>query len=357
MPNSSPPRERTRSKMEAEGPESDSKESLGKRAIRCDKQSPCSNCRSSQITCRSTGAGQKPREPRRRVLISSQYERKIDLVEERLGSIERVLRELKASISGSNTSAVEQLHYQTTPLSGQVTPSTSELRSTTTAALEQHECDPTFEGNSSLAAHSAYASEFLESAVSRSALAMSTPKINAALSTLKQIVNMQDPQSHPSPREVRLPNQRAMPSSGLRDLAMPPIQVVLPLLRKLKDEPPSIFQGFCPFVPPDRLIEKCREVYFATDEYSDATFIIVNGGLFYAFGECSVLEKDPETRESYRRYVKLCHANLETALANLSLLMPARMESIEALTLGPQLACVKPWATIERHQWNTTAKA
>lgn len=75
-------------------------------------------------------------------------------------------------------------------------------------------------------------------------------------------------------------------------------------------------------------------MYFATEEYSDATFIVVNGGLFYIFSEYSYTVKDEETRDNYRKYLKLCHANLETALANLSLLMPARMESIEALTLG-----------------------
>ena len=75
-------------------------------------------------------------------------------------------------------------------------------------------------------------------------------------------------------------------------------------------------------------------MYFATEEYSDATFIVVNGGLFYVFSEYSYTVKDDETRENYRKYLKLCHVNLETALANLSLLMPARMESVEALTLG-----------------------
>ncbi|KAH8434509.1 putative C6 transcription factor [Aspergillus melleus] len=327
--------------MEPEGPESDGKESLGRRAcdqcrarkIRCDKQSPCSNCRSSQIVCRSTGAGQKPREPRRRVLISSQYEKKIDLIEERLGSIEQVLRELRSSMGSFSKSPAEP-YYHATPVSGQATPSTAEFRSNTTAALDQHEADPAFEGNSSLAAHSAYASRFLETAVSRSALQMSTPKMGAALSTLKQMVNMQDNQTSSSAREVRFPNQRAMPNSGLRDLIMPPIQSVLPVLRRLKEDPPTALQGFCPFIPAERLIEKCKEVYFATEEYSDATFIVVNGGLFYVFSEYSYTVKDDETRENYRKYLKLCHANLETALANLSLLMPARMESVEALTLG-----------------------
>jgi hypothetical protein len=115
-----------------------------------------------------------------------------------------------------------------------MTPSASGLAPNVNTALDQHESGTAFEGNSSLAAHSAYASEFLETAVSRSALQMSSPKISAALSTLKQIVNMQDHQAHTSFREARLPHQKAIPSCGLRNLSMPPIQVVLPLLRRIQ---------------------------------------------------------------------------------------------------------------------------
>lgn len=100
------------------------------------------------------------------------------------------------------------------------------------AAIDQGGSSPAFEGNSSLAAHSAYASQFLETAVSQSALQMSSPKIEGALSTLKQIVNMQDQQ--PASRGVRFRHQKAIPRYGLRDLKMPPMQTVVALLRNIK---------------------------------------------------------------------------------------------------------------------------
>ncbi|PWY79718.1 fungal-specific transcription factor domain protein [Aspergillus heteromorphus CBS 117.55] len=323
--------------MEAEGPESDStKESLGRHAcdqcrlrkIRCDKRSPCSNCRSSKIVCRSTGAGQKLPEPRKRVLISSQYEKKIDLIEERLGNIERVLYELKNSSKRPSEAC-----YQSTPVSGQLSPSATNHTSNAATTLDQHEATPEFEGNSSMAAHSAYASEFLETAVSRSALPMSTPKMSMALATLKHMVNMQDHKAQSPSREVRFPNQRSIPGSGLRDLTMPPVQVVLSLLRRCKEQPHCL-QAFCPFLTTDRLVETCREVYFATEDYSDATFIVVNGALYYMMSDLTVSLPEKKSREEYGRYLKLCQVNLETALANLSLLMPAKIENIEALALG-----------------------
>lgn len=118
-----------------------------------------------------------------------------------------------------------------TPPTEQMTPSMAGCPSST-AALDQGESSPAFEGNSSLAAHSAYASKFLETAVSQSALQMTSPKIEAALSTLKQIVNMQDQQ--PASRGLRFRHQKAVPRSGLRELKMPPMQVVVGLLRNIK---------------------------------------------------------------------------------------------------------------------------
>ncbi|PYH87834.1 fungal-specific transcription factor domain protein [Aspergillus ellipticus CBS 707.79] len=321
--------------MEAEGPESDGRESVSRRAcdqcrlrkIRCDKRSPCSNCRSSQIVCRSTGAGQKLPGPRKRVLISSQYEKKIDLIEERLGNIERLLLELKSNKGPSEPC------FHSTPMSRPLSPSATNYTSNAATTLDQDEYTPAFEGNSSLAAHSAYASEFLETAVSRSALQMSTPKISMALATLKRMVNMQDHQAQSPSREVRFPNQKAIPGSGLRDLTMPPVHVVLSLLRKCKEQP-SCLQAYCPFLTPERLVEVCREVYFATEDYSDATFIVVNGALYYLLSDMTVTLSDDKSREEGLEYLKLCQVNLETALVNLSLLMPAKVENIEALALG-----------------------
>ncbi|GIJ85287.1 hypothetical protein Asppvi_004143 [Aspergillus pseudoviridinutans] len=326
-------------RMDAEGAESDSKELLNKRAcdqcrlrkVRCDKRSPCSNCRSAGIVCRSTGAGQKPKEDRRRVLISSQYEKKIDLIEERLGNIEEVLLELKSSLARNPTTAEHCCHA--TPVSKQMTPDTSGIASNTTAALE-HEPATGFEGNSSLAAHSAYASAFLETVVSRSAPQVSTPKINAALTALRQIVNMQ---SHPpgsSFKDAPLPNQKGGRVSNLRDLVMPPIEVVLPILRQIKEKLPFAFACYFPFLSVDDFIQKCREVYFATEDYSDTTFMVANCGLYYIFLEYSFLAESPQIRDDYQKYMLLCRKNFETVLADLTLLMPARPESVEALTLG-----------------------
>ncbi|KAJ5461438.1 uncharacterized protein N7458_002990 [Penicillium daleae] len=328
---------------------------LTRRAIRCDKRVPCSNCHSSNITCRSTGEGQRPSEPRRRVLISSQYEKKIDLIEERLGGveetlqrlggIEQALRELLISsrqqgvssttkFSASSLSSPDTLARTQSSASKQ---DNSDLKApgyTSNLAIEQHDSGSTFEGNSSLAAHSAYAQEFLETAVSHSTPEMfSSPKISEALSSLKQIVEMQSKQRDAGTQRGQL-SSRLGARCDIRELEMPPLPVVLTVLKRAKENPPASFGGYIPFFTVDYFISRCQEVYFATEEYSDATFIIANFGLYGIFVEYGFCEKEPVSRDEYQKYVQVCKDNLETALANLNILMPVNMDSVVALAVG-----------------------
>lgn len=84
--------------------------------------------------------------------------------------------------------------------------------------------------------------------------------------------------------------------------------------------------------------EYCRKVYFATDDFDLATFIVVNGGLFYAFGGRALVPEeidDPVDREECSiKYRNMCADNMVAALGSLSLFMPANAVNIEALLLG-----------------------
>lgn len=100
------------------------------------------------------------------------------------------------------------------------------------------------------------------------------------------------------------------------------------------ENPPTAFQGYFPFITVEKFVQKCRDVYFAVDDFSDATFIMVNACLYNVFIEWTFTASDPTEREDCQKHINLCRNNLEIALANLSLLMPARDEYIEALALG-----------------------
>jgi hypothetical protein len=88
-----------------------------------------------------------------------------------------------------------------------------------------------FEGDSSMAAQTVFASEFLENTVTRTLPLDLDPDMQSALSSLQQIASMQN---RPSARESRFVNAKPLPKGGLRELPMPPAQVVLAALRELK---------------------------------------------------------------------------------------------------------------------------
>jgi hypothetical protein len=115
--------------------------------------------------------------------------------------------------------------------------------------LEQHDASSGFEGSSSLAAHGAYASAFLESAVSKSSpQVLSSPKINAALSSLKQIVEIQNQRREGDMQGGQAPTKRARLGvrRDIRDLEMPPLPLVLGMLRKIKGMIHLCSKGFSP---------------------------------------------------------------------------------------------------------------
>ncbi|KAJ5350973.1 transcriptional regulator family: Fungal Specific TF [Penicillium brevicompactum] len=329
--------------MESAGSDHERDPGLVRRAIRCDKRTPCSNCRSSGIVCRSIDS-QKPPEPRRRVLISNLYEKKIDLIEERLASIEKTLQELANNTSASKpASHLTPSQFHPSPNSTQSQPpkrSPAKPKGPfyrANPAIEQHDSSSAFEGSSSLSAHGAYASAFLESAVSKSSpQVLSSPKINAALSSLKQIVGIQNQRREVDSQGAQLStkNARMGVKRDIRDLEMPPLQLVLRVLRHIKEYPSSCFGGYMPFLGVEYFIEKCREVYFCADDFSDAAFIITNFCLYSIFIELVVAKSVGSIGEECQDYIETCRDNLEAALASLNILMPANQESIMALSVG-----------------------
>ncbi|SPQ19847.1 f63a4906-a6fb-4e30-a403-60ac7174ad3a [Thermothielavioides terrestris] len=306
------------------------------RKIRCDKESPCSNCRTAHRTCSSTGAGQRPKEARQRVLISTQYERKINYFEARLANIEGLLRELTVSITNNgrspSSSATESAPPGPVPVPGPsgASPAAADSTDVLYGAEDDGDAAPTFEGDSSLTAHTVFASEFLENTVTRSLPHDLDPDMRSALSSLQQIASMQN---RPSPSEARFANAKLLPRGGIRELPMPPAQVVVGMLREVKDKPPQSFITICTMVATDNFAERCSKVYFATEDYSILTWGIVNAGLYFLFLERASVAEGAR-KAQLLQYQSVCRDNLETALTNLPLLLPARKESVEILLLG-----------------------
>ncbi|KAI1434151.1 fungal-specific transcription factor domain protein [Xylaria sp. CBS 124048] len=353
------------------------------RKIRCDKETPCSNCRSARRSCSCTGAGQRPKEQRQRVLISSQYERKIDKIEDRLAGIETLLQQLLSTqstpssdpaapqgiIQNGYNHGVGVLRQSVTspntasPVSsnrierGGLTPEKGGDGEGSSAIFAPEEAE-TFEGNSSLAAHTAFASQFLADAVRKTTLGDSTtinPKFNAALNSLREIVNMQNRSRQRTTAGVWSPappltnpvlensestngemrNRKQPQRWNLKDLPLPPMELVLEQLSEMRHGPvPVMLAIIYTFIDYEHFIDRCRQLYFNTDSISEASFVTVNTGLAYIFFEASLTSSDPAKTVRYEESRVMARNNLEIALSQLNLMMPATAENIEALLMG-----------------------
>jgi hypothetical protein len=148
-------------------------------------------------------------------------ERKIDQIEARLGSIEGLLKNLSsASISGDSSRPI------TTPQTGSSAPTCESNE------IDSSDQESAFGGDSGLTAQTAFASEFLERAVKRTSLRSVNPKMEAALANLGQLVDMQ--QSRSIVHRPRFPLQRAIPPGGVTKLPLPPMALVVDLLKRNK---------------------------------------------------------------------------------------------------------------------------
>ncbi|KAH8648596.1 hypothetical protein BX600DRAFT_475521 [Xylariales sp. PMI_506] len=333
------------------------------RKIRCDKESPCHNCKLSNRVCSSTGLGQKPKEQRQRVLISTQYERKIDDMQARLVGIEALLRNLSVSSSvgtrapsASASASPSDGTYGHRSASGQPADKTSpssiasrgaeSSRVPTSSYEEAAEVTETSDGGSSLAAQAAFASQ-LASQVIQTNMSMdaANPRMEAALNSLRQIASLHTARREHGGDELSKTGTAtgtgipaAVHRVRLRDLPLPPMNQVTKRLQGIKNGDVNMMMTVILSIANfEDFQDKCRQVYFWTEatDIPDALFITVNVGLLYLFLEDFVMAppgvaKQPELEQSY----SMCKTNVETAIGQVPLLMPATLDVIKGLLLA-----------------------
>jgi len=189
--------------------------------------------------------------PRFLTLWSS--ERKIDQFEARLAGIESMLRQLTLTITNSRTPSVSAsaTEFSESPRPARTASRTttssrhSTVNTTATPATNIHNDDQAvendldaFEGDSSMAAQTVFASEFLHKAVGRTSFRVPNPDMESALQALQQMVagRQRDGASH----ESRFEHVLSIPPGGFRDLSKPPTELVVGLLRMLKGAHPRV---------------------------------------------------------------------------------------------------------------------
>ena len=114
---------------------------------------------------------------------------------------------------------------------------------------------------------------------------------------------------------------------------MPPLNKVLELLKDMKELGLGGSSMLRCFVSIQRFTEHCRRVYFPSDDFSLACYTIVVAGLYYVSEEKAKLFKSPEDQAEWWQYHRMCRDNLDLALNHLTIILPARRETVEALLL------------------------
>ena len=204
-----------------------------------------------------------------------------------------------------------------------------------------------------MTAHSIFAKDLLQKAVRTNA----DPEMRANMDDLRHIIDAMRKQ--PAEHEMTYPNALPLPSVALPEgCVLPPIEKSVRVLKLAKGtssyssnntlisrivrltgccQPAQRFSGISwmfEFFPMQHFPETCLSVYFSGD-YNVGDFIMVNAGLHYLFLAFSEWPSLPEEdRDECLQLSRMCRTNLETALSNLPLHLPATQDIILALLLG-----------------------
>lgn len=143
-------------------------------------------------------------------------EKKIDRIEERLGSLESTLKSIATSLSRGNLSSLPTPSHEVS------------FRARDESPLEE-DTTPAFEGESSLTAQSVFATEYLSSAVGDGSFTQSQD-MNAALQSLRSLVSRQNIKS--AVYAPRFRSRKGQATFSPTSLKLPPLDAVMDCMRK-----------------------------------------------------------------------------------------------------------------------------
>ncbi|UPK92108.1 hypothetical protein LCI18_003043 [Fusarium solani-melongenae] len=303
------------------------------RKIRCNKETPCSNCRVADRSCIRGDFHRQPRKPRQRVAVSTQYELKIDKIGLRLSNIEGILRAISQRSASAHSSS-SPLQY-TTPQQHLTVSAPGTFAASVADDQDSEDDESAIRYDSAIVDHATGAREDLEHAISSITIDNAGPELHDALLNLKLLVELQNRQSVRS--RPRFPLQQPLPAGGLGQLPLPPVNVVVGLLKYAQGilaSPPGLFTIISSYVGIHDFMKLCQTVYFPAQDVSHTIYTIVIAGLYYLFLEQHILASAKATKEEFASYMHICSINLETSLANASVFACPKIETVQALLLG-----------------------
>ncbi|KKZ62349.1 hypothetical protein EMCG_03235 [[Emmonsia] crescens] len=295
-------------------------------------------------------------------------EKRIEIIDQRLAGIEHLLRDLAVNNGSNNKTPFQQQEETRSRVSSSdafheepkeqkrlpLLPATAPRTASRAESPPRNKTSAEFEGEPSTSAHSAYASELFEKVVVKTPLAEHCPEMMNALSALKDIVERQKLPS--SVHTLRFAGQKpAAAKVDFSKLEMPPLNVVLALLKNAKESHPFFLLNL-PFLNLPVITKFCKDLYFCTEEYTTAHFAIVNCTLCYIFEELQYFLPGSQYQDNLgshehqapppppllvtltpadlAHYANMSRSNFETALNTFDLFLQPSYENIQALALA-----------------------
>ncbi|KAJ8112616.1 hypothetical protein OPT61_g5060 [Boeremia exigua] len=265
-------------------------------------------------------------------------ERKIDLIEDRLGTITKLLKELLKT-NGTVARTCQE------PASD-----THNVVRTTSAAsspnLSKSVVGPGVEGESSLSAHSIFVNEFLRDFV------QPDPEIRRTLEDLSNIVSdsRQQGLSGESPQTNVVLRSRVQQ----KRTDLPPFPKVAALIRLAKAQRLAGSGWVYEYITMKSFGDLCLEVYYS-DEPSLFDCVSVYAGLFSLFWDYACMDELPDIeKEQSMEYCRRCQDSLEIGLAGLPLQLPTSSNVVASLLFACfyAIGCSKPLLC-----WSLASKA
>ncbi|KFA56223.1 hypothetical protein S40293_00182 [Stachybotrys chartarum IBT 40293] len=293
------------------------------RKIGCDRAHPCSNCVTGRVECTHSAVAStvKPTTPKQRVLISAQYERKIDDIARDIDGIKTLLQNL--DVRKDLPAPPPPPPPPPPPQINTFTPSSSAYEQGTPLNGYPSAPPPTTVPRWD---HSAHVVDFLNALVYDQSLPRARPESSQVLSSLENLATALE-YSDVTHSWARVDTRAA---EG-EDVEMPPQTAVVDIIRWAKaHEHHSRLQWIVKTLSLDKFEEICCKVYFPVKGHTDAEYIITCSFLAYVFAEHATIYGNSLSAE----YCQRCRALLGRALLRLSLYLPASMEMVVALTQG-----------------------
>ncbi|KAF7555941.1 hypothetical protein G7Z17_g1839 [Cylindrodendrum hubeiense] len=285
----------------------------------------CDRCRRRKISL-----GQKLKEKRQRVLISSVYESRMEHISRKIDDLSEMMARLTyAHLNGGNfnlsTSSRPPLHHQSSP--APIATASTDIEGGNEKCHRSVTEQEVIE--TSVFDQTVSATKFFQAAVANDPHSHAASEMTSALDVLRDVIEAQrqynDTHDRSNPFLKTLP-----PGSSIRDLPMPPVSTVMACLRMAQEHPRVKIFFLLDFSSIGDFNGYVIKAY-SPGPITDAELIIVHSGLYWLLSECSDLVADDAIKRDYTAQAVVCRDSLETVLSNISFHVPMTICNVQAM--------------------------